>query len=296
MFKLLTGRVVHVADTLNEQLLAAMTPAPPIGTLAPTVPIPVVEVVDKARLQRKGRSLGRCAQHAAGHARSAGPLPEKRPPRSCRSTTTVSWLMPPPWLLSKVPHRSPRRTTPPRSGRGGRAGAHGSGGSSRWSPSARPVTSSCREARWTCRRRSSSTATAACSETRRSRSRAPSRGSSRHCPPPPPPVNRPCRAAPKRRRRSTPELRAPRPRARRQRAPSRPARTRRVASKHRHGGRFWRRDSERVFPSTAMPPFTASAPPAPAPRAAPAPAPEPKATAVRKPPPPKKRTHHRRRP
>jgi len=49
MFKLLTGRVVHVADTVNEQLLAAMTqPAPPIGSLAPTVPIPVVEVVDKA--------------------------------------------------------------------------------------------------------------------------------------------------------------------------------------------------------------------------------------------------------
>jgi serine/threonine protein kinase len=49
MFKLLTGRVVHMADTVNEQLLAAMTqPAPPIGRLAPTVPIPVVEVVDKA--------------------------------------------------------------------------------------------------------------------------------------------------------------------------------------------------------------------------------------------------------
>src|SRR5262249_50380236 len=49
MFKLLAGRVVHVADTGSEQLLAAMTqPAPPIGTLAPTVPIPVVEVVDKA--------------------------------------------------------------------------------------------------------------------------------------------------------------------------------------------------------------------------------------------------------
>src|SRR5438445_5302671 len=49
MFKLLTGRVVHVAETVNEQLLAAMTqPAPPIGPLAPTVPSPVVEVVDKA--------------------------------------------------------------------------------------------------------------------------------------------------------------------------------------------------------------------------------------------------------
>ncbi|HEY3594441.1 MAG TPA: protein kinase [Polyangiaceae bacterium] len=49
MFKLLTGRVVHVAETLNEQLLAAMTvPAPPIASLVPTAPIPVVEIVDKA--------------------------------------------------------------------------------------------------------------------------------------------------------------------------------------------------------------------------------------------------------
>src|SRR6185503_2917546 len=54
MFKLLTGRVVHVADTINEQLLAAMTkPAPPLGTLVPTVPIPVLEVVDKALLYAK---------------------------------------------------------------------------------------------------------------------------------------------------------------------------------------------------------------------------------------------------
>ncbi len=49
MFKLLTGRVVHVAETVNEQLLAAMTqPAPPIATLVPTAPIPVLQVVDKA--------------------------------------------------------------------------------------------------------------------------------------------------------------------------------------------------------------------------------------------------------
>ena len=49
MFKLLTGRVVHVADTINEQLLAAMTkPAPPLSSLVSTVPIPVLEVVDKS--------------------------------------------------------------------------------------------------------------------------------------------------------------------------------------------------------------------------------------------------------
>jgi len=49
MFKLLTGHVVHEADTVNEQLLAAMTkPAPPIATLVPALPCPVVEIVDKA--------------------------------------------------------------------------------------------------------------------------------------------------------------------------------------------------------------------------------------------------------
>jgi serine/threonine-protein kinase len=49
MFKLLTGRVVHTAETVNEQLLSAMTmPAPPIATLVPTAPIPVLQVVDKA--------------------------------------------------------------------------------------------------------------------------------------------------------------------------------------------------------------------------------------------------------
>jgi serine/threonine-protein kinase len=49
MFKLLSGRVVHVAETLNEQLLAAMTvPAPPIASLVPTAPIPLVSIVDKA--------------------------------------------------------------------------------------------------------------------------------------------------------------------------------------------------------------------------------------------------------
>ena len=38
-----------MAETVNEQLLAAMTqPAPPIATLVPTAPIPVLQVVDKA--------------------------------------------------------------------------------------------------------------------------------------------------------------------------------------------------------------------------------------------------------
>jgi serine/threonine-protein kinase len=55
MFKLLTGRVVHQADTINEQLLAAMTqPAPPIAMFLPNLPIPVVEVIDKALAFERG--------------------------------------------------------------------------------------------------------------------------------------------------------------------------------------------------------------------------------------------------
>jgi eukaryotic-like serine/threonine-protein kinase len=49
MFKLITGRPVHEAETINEQLLSAMTNrAPSIGTLAPGLPIPVIEVIDRA--------------------------------------------------------------------------------------------------------------------------------------------------------------------------------------------------------------------------------------------------------
>jgi serine/threonine-protein kinase len=40
---------VHEAETINEQLLSAMTnPAPSIGTLAPGLSIPVIEVIDRA--------------------------------------------------------------------------------------------------------------------------------------------------------------------------------------------------------------------------------------------------------
>jgi hypothetical protein len=46
MFTLLTGRLVHEADTLNKLLLAAMTrPAPPVASIEPRVP---AAIVDKA--------------------------------------------------------------------------------------------------------------------------------------------------------------------------------------------------------------------------------------------------------
>ncbi|HEX6764539.1 MAG TPA: serine/threonine-protein kinase [Polyangiaceae bacterium] len=49
LFALFTGRLVHEAPTVNEQLLAAMTqPAPPLGSIAPNVPAPVAALVDRA--------------------------------------------------------------------------------------------------------------------------------------------------------------------------------------------------------------------------------------------------------
>jgi len=49
MFRLLTGRVVHTAESVSAQLLATRTRRPPrIGTLAPAIPACVAAVVDKA--------------------------------------------------------------------------------------------------------------------------------------------------------------------------------------------------------------------------------------------------------
>jgi serine/threonine-protein kinase len=49
MFSLLTGRLVHEGSTGNEVLLAAMTtPAPPLATVAPGLPLDLCRVVDTA--------------------------------------------------------------------------------------------------------------------------------------------------------------------------------------------------------------------------------------------------------
>lgn len=49
MFRLLTGRPVHEADTVNRVLLAAMTqPAPPIARVLPAVPAELASVIDRA--------------------------------------------------------------------------------------------------------------------------------------------------------------------------------------------------------------------------------------------------------
>jgi eukaryotic-like serine/threonine-protein kinase len=55
MFFLLTGRDVHEAETVNEELLAAMTKrAPSLGDLAPHLPQPLIELVDRALAYEQG--------------------------------------------------------------------------------------------------------------------------------------------------------------------------------------------------------------------------------------------------
>src|SRR5262249_2846339 len=50
MFTLLSGRLVHDADNINMLLLAAMTKqASKIREVAPSVPAPLAEIVDRAR-------------------------------------------------------------------------------------------------------------------------------------------------------------------------------------------------------------------------------------------------------
>ncbi len=54
LFTLLTGRYVHEADTVNEQLvLAATTDAPSLAQFLPALPAPVVRLVDRALAFKK---------------------------------------------------------------------------------------------------------------------------------------------------------------------------------------------------------------------------------------------------
>lgn len=57
MFYVLTGKLIHNAETLNKVLLSAMTrQAPPVGTVAPDVPPQLCEIVDRALMfQREKR-------------------------------------------------------------------------------------------------------------------------------------------------------------------------------------------------------------------------------------------------
>lgn len=81
LFWLASGRVVHEAETPNEQLVAAATlPAASLARIAPDVPIPLVTVIDKALEFTKANRFAdavamKHALHAAVLAVSWGVLP-----------------------------------------------------------------------------------------------------------------------------------------------------------------------------------------------------------------------------
>jgi serine/threonine-protein kinase len=86
MFSLLSGRLVHVTRTLNEQLVAqASRPPPLLASVAPDVPAPVAAVVDRALAFEKARRWPdartmRQAIHAAQRVLGEAPLPRGAAP------------------------------------------------------------------------------------------------------------------------------------------------------------------------------------------------------------------------
>ena len=85
LFTLLTGCLVHQADTLNKLLLAAMTkPAPPVRTLRPDLPRPVAALIDRAlAFEARDRwADARTMQRALREALSAVKDEEPAPPPS----------------------------------------------------------------------------------------------------------------------------------------------------------------------------------------------------------------------
>ncbi|WP_437950326.1 serine/threonine-protein kinase [Sorangium sp. So ce296] len=85
MFQLLSGRYVHEAETLPLLLLAAMTqPAPPVGSVLPTLPPPIAAVMDAAlafdpdRRWPNARAMQRALRQARGGA-TLDPAPGSHP-------------------------------------------------------------------------------------------------------------------------------------------------------------------------------------------------------------------------
>jgi serine/threonine-protein kinase len=83
LFTLLTGRLVHVADTINKLLLAAMTkPAPPIRSIQPDVPKAVAAIIDRALAFERNERWpdARAMQQAVREAQRALKVPTALPP------------------------------------------------------------------------------------------------------------------------------------------------------------------------------------------------------------------------
>ncbi|MBK9266912.1 MAG: serine/threonine protein kinase [Polyangiaceae bacterium] len=76
MFYVLSGQLIHTAETLNKVLLSAMTRrAPPLATVVPDVPRELCDVVDRALMFERDKrwSDARTMQHALRFARQSLP-------------------------------------------------------------------------------------------------------------------------------------------------------------------------------------------------------------------------------
>jgi serine/threonine-protein kinase len=92
LFTLVTGRTVHEAPTPNEALLLAMTARlPPVQTMAPTLPLAVAEILDRALAFDKSARFedARAMQAAVEAARRSSLVQAAAPTHRAQSGTLI---------------------------------------------------------------------------------------------------------------------------------------------------------------------------------------------------------------
>jgi serine/threonine-protein kinase len=111
MFYLLTGRDVHEAETVNEELLSAMTKrAPSLGELAAHLPKPLIDLVDRAlAFERTDRWPSARDMQAAVRRVEALLGSESTPPSSSSKENSVGPASP--TLVTPVLERVPPRAS-----------------------------------------------------------------------------------------------------------------------------------------------------------------------------------------
>jgi serine/threonine-protein kinase len=104
LYSLLTGQLVHEAQTMNEQLVAhAIKPAPSLAKAAPSMPAPMVALVDRALAFEKANrwASARLMQHAAREAMRAlggtvpAPMSQGAPGSMARAPAAIAGTMSP---------------------------------------------------------------------------------------------------------------------------------------------------------------------------------------------------------
>jgi serine/threonine protein kinase len=118
MFYLLTGRDVHQGDTVNEELLSAMTKkAPSLAKFAPHLPQPLVDLVDRAlAFEREDRwptaremqTTVRKVQGLVASESMASPSKESGPSSATPTLVTPSFEL----RRRKLPRPPPRASAP----------------------------------------------------------------------------------------------------------------------------------------------------------------------------------------